>query len=369
MRDSVEQKIEQIDALYPPERLMQSKERIRRLWYGEPILDRAPFVCYPALEYYTFSPMEERLHALLDEIIFHGIVDDDFIPSIYAGCHQGSMATLFGAKSIEVYNNDVLTDTHQEMLVKTIEDIDSLPEPALLENSIPYRWLQYERWFMEQTGYRLPVSCAETFGPMEIAAKLMGYELLFTAAYEDQERFDRIIDLAFNAYVLFYEKQKELCGDLFMPYSMGAHNWAPKEVTVSVSMDVMNMLSKDFFERYALPSMRRIADKYGPVTTHSCGSYPQLIPSICESGCINGLFVTQMSLSDLVDAGLNRNVVAIVGVKMDEIEKTKYLADRHNLRVLMNISGMWPGRPRREWTQADIDEIRNKNERILESLR
>jgi len=222
---------------------------------------------------------------------------------------------------------------------------------------------------MEQTGYQIPVNCAETFGPMEIAPKLTGYEVLFTAVYEDPERFNRLMDLSFDAYVLFFEKQKEICGDLFMPYSMGAFNWAPKEVTVSASMDIMPMLSKDFFVEYALPSLQRIADKYGPVSIHSCGWYPQLIPAICDADCINGLFVTQMSLTELVDAGLNKNVVAIVGVYAEEIEKTRELIDKHDLRVLANISTMWTGTPPKDWTQADIDEIREKNARVLNALR
>jgi len=371
MNDSIVERMKRIKELYPPERLAKSKERIRRLWYGEPVLDRAPFMCYPpSTDYYAFKPREEKLGSLLDDYIYHGAVDDDFIPVLYVGCHQGGRAAYFGAKTIEVYNSEgALLDTHVERLVKTIEDIDLLPRPSVIEGSIPHRWLADEVWFIEQTGCGIPVSRVETEAPYEIAAQLMGYELLITAAYEDPKRYDKVMELAFDAYTMFYEKQRELCGELLIPYSMGAYNWAPPEVTISGSMDGMAMLSKDFFEEFVLPSVRRVADRYGrPVSTHSCGWYPQLIPTICDAGCFNGLFATQMTLQQLADAGLNRNIVATVTVWPDDVEKTRDLAVKNDLRVFMNFNGMWPYKTPAQWTREDVLEIRKKSDYIQDVL-
>lgn len=74
MRPRIREKLERIRELYPPERLNQSKERIRRVWKGEPPLDRLPFVMIPPdFSYYddVFEP-EEGLDRYLDTFIRRG---------------------------------------------------------------------------------------------------------------------------------------------------------------------------------------------------------------------------------------------------------------------------------------------------------
>ena len=140
-KKTVLEKLDRIDELFPPERLARSRERWRRLWLGEELLDRLPFTYSPiALGYWDITPKEQRLMDSLDEFIARGIMDDDFIPGLFAGCHQGAMASLFGARTYEVFNEDVM-DTNCEQLFLALEDAAALQPPAMLPESIPARWI------------------------------------------------------------------------------------------------------------------------------------------------------------------------------------------------------------------------------------
>jgi hypothetical protein len=62
MRQGIRSRLAKIQDCYPDERLARSKERWRRLWAGEPPLDRLPFVAVPInIGYDAVDSAEDRL--------------------------------------------------------------------------------------------------------------------------------------------------------------------------------------------------------------------------------------------------------------------------------------------------------------------
>ncbi|MDR1586176.1 MAG: hypothetical protein LBS57_01830 [Treponema sp.] len=54
MKNTIKEKLKKIKDIYPEENLNARKERWRRMWRGEPALDRYPFVFYPPIvDYYN----------------------------------------------------------------------------------------------------------------------------------------------------------------------------------------------------------------------------------------------------------------------------------------------------------------------------
>ena len=364
-KETVREKLDRIDGLYPPERLEKSKERWRRLWANEPPLDRRPFTCAPVtLGYWDSSPREQRLIDYLDEFICRGEAEDDFVPGMFAGCHQGGMASMFGAKTFEIYNEGVM-DTNCERLLCDIDGIAGLQAPGLLPESVPYRWLNDDKWYMDVTDGRLPIHCVDCFGPLEIAGKLIGYDLLFAAAYEAPELYDRLMNLAADAFIMFWDAQQALCGDLFVTTALQAYDWVPQNMTNALGMDGLVMLSPDFFRERTLPYIKRIADRYGPITIHSCGWFKQLIPAICETPLINGLHVSQMTLAELADAGLDDNVVAVVYTNPDAIASDTKFAKERGFRLNVSVGGLWKDNDPSKWDAADIRDVKERVKRIV----
>jgi len=102
MKDWIERKLDEIDRLFLEDRLNKSKERWRRVWNDEKLLNRYPFCTgFPLFNpYNTNHPPEERLRAYLDACIFMGKMNDDFIPFIFPGCKQSTILSMFGAKEV-----------------------------------------------------------------------------------------------------------------------------------------------------------------------------------------------------------------------------------------------------------------------------
>jgi hypothetical protein len=103
MRDTIREKLNRIAELYPKERLDKSKERWRRAWGGEPVLDHYPFMYSPSFDYYDAAlDMDAWLNRLLDEIIRRGPIDDDFIPTLFPGCRQSTIPVMLGASLLKM---------------------------------------------------------------------------------------------------------------------------------------------------------------------------------------------------------------------------------------------------------------------------
>lgn len=362
-KQEVKDKLDRIDELYPPERLAKSKERWRRLWLDEKPLDRLPFTYAPAkLGYWDITPKEQRLIDHLDEFISRGVIDDDFIPGLFAGCHQGGMASMFGARTFEILNEGVI-DTNCEQLLSTLEDAADLQPATMRPESIPARWITEDKWYIDQTDGRIPLHLVDEFGPMEIAAKLWSYENLLVAPYIEPELYDKVMTYATDAFILFVDEQKKAAGDLLIDTSLNAHDWAPTGATIALGMDSMVMLSPEFFQKYCEPYLERIVKRYAPLTIHSCGWFPQLVKHICESPLFNGLHLGQMSLRELVDAGLDHRVVAIpAGVTIDSLPDLMQTVRHNKLRTNLCISGLWCSRTPESWSTQDIANMKALHE-------
>ncbi|MHB8963729.1 MAG: hypothetical protein ACYC5K_11315, partial [Saccharofermentanales bacterium] len=165
----VKDRLDRIDELYPADRINTSKERFRRIWNGEKPKDRYPFT-YGQLTFDYYDDVhtpEERLRHTLDEIIVHGALNDDYIPSLFPGCKQSTIPSMFGAEEIRVGN-----DYTCRKIIHRVEDIDRLPAPSVQRGTVAYEWLEMQRYMLEATDGRIPVHVTDMQGPMDVAGQL-----------------------------------------------------------------------------------------------------------------------------------------------------------------------------------------------------
>jgi len=363
--DDVKKKLDIIDELFPSDRIEKSKERWRRLWNREPILDRIPFTYSPIkATYWSITPKEERLMMYLDEFILRGSFNDDFIPSYFAGCHQGGMASLFGAETFVVDNKGEL-DTNCVRLLPEIKDAETLEPPRFRGDTIPERWLSDDAWVIEVTNGRLPVHIVDCFGPVDIAAKLWGFENLFVASYDEPELYKKVVNYSTDAFIMFIEAQRKCAGDLLIETHLGAHDWVETGKTISMSMDCMVMFSTPFFEDNCVPYLKKIADTYSPFIIHACGQFGQLIKYICDNPNFNGIHTGEMTLAEMIEAGGNDGVLYIpAGVNLYNLEENTGLLRQHKLSANMTINGFWENNSG-NWSQKDIDKMKKNHEEIV----
>jgi len=366
LQDIIRKKLDQVDGLYPPERLALSRQRWTRLWRGEPPLGRYPFQFAPhRLEYYSAgSTPEDRLHDNLDEIIARGVVQDDFIPSFFTGCRQSTIPSMFGAEEV-VLNGDYTC----RQIIKRPEDIDDLPEPSLGLGTVPNIWLEMQAYVLDATEHRLPVHVTDMQGPADVCGQLMGYEAFLSCAYEDTTRYHRLMGIVTEAFISFWDAQRRLCGDCFVGTHLFGWNWVPADAGAALSADSLVMISPAFYKKFYQPYIERIGNEFGGVAVHSCGDFSTVIPALCATPTLKAVNAGQMTLDALCDAGVDSATIAIGFVGLDRIEDLFRQIREKCLRVDLSIGGVWPVmdqqvKPAAAWSREDRAELKRIEERV-----
>jgi len=110
-------------------------------------------------------------------------------------------------------------------------------------------------------------------GPLTTAAGLMGMEPLMMALHEDPDSVDVLLDFCteLTIHALRFQLEKGATG-----------------VSIADPVSAVNLISEEFFERFSLPRIRRIAGVFGgsdlPVMLHICGSSEPRIAPLVGSG-------------------------------------------------------------------------------------
>ena len=318
MNGLIKEKIDRVEALYPKERIDRSKERLNSLWNRQTPDDRYPFTFAPAT-YDTCGDLhmpEQRVMAALDELINKGRFGDDAIPSIFPGCRQSTMPNLFGAKELVIGN-----DCTCEKIINKPGDIDSLTW-EIKKGTVAYNWLEFQKQAIELTDGRLPVHVVDMQGPFDACAQLCGYDHLMLCAFEEPERYRRLMTMMSDAFCTFWEEQQKVCGDLFMGTHLLGWSYIPPMKCATVSMDSLVMLSPDFWYEFVEPYFGTIKERLGRVVVHSCGDFSQMVPVLMEDENIIAINAGQMTVEELLAAGVNNNKVLIVACAEADAEKT-----------------------------------------------
>ena len=298
---------------------------------------------------------EEGLRAYLDEFIYRGFAQDDFIPSFFPGCKTSTIPSMFGAK--EIIAGD---DVKGERILFKPEDIDSLPEPTISPNTPAHNWLEMQKYYIEECEGEIPVHVCDMQGPMDVCGQLYGYEGLFLCAYDDEERYVKLMQKAADAFQLLWEAQATLLGDKFVGTHLFGWSWIPENVGATMSVDSLVMLSKDFFDEFYKPYIEDIAKRFGGITVHSCGNFGTVVENLAKTDDVRAINASQMSVTELLDNGWNPSKLMIVCEEANNLPTLFNLAREKNLFLDPTVGGIWPDDKPQNWTNEQKNAIIEK---------
>ena len=165
--------VREIEKLYPPDRVARSRARLNAVWQLRRPPDRLPFV-YGSLPVADGDPTfdiwdgiyghEESLAAQLEMITDRAQLDDDYIPSLYPGCRQGTIPTAFGAEEVRSADH-----TWVNPMIRDALDVYELGPPNLREDGVAAEFLERIRFFRQATQGRLPIQLPDMQGPLDLA--------------------------------------------------------------------------------------------------------------------------------------------------------------------------------------------------------
>ena len=333
MKDFIKERLEIINTIYTKERIDKTKERTRNLFNKNIQITDYPVCHYPMIApYYDIvHDKDDWIKKHLDEIIFHGYLEDDFVPSIFPGCKISTIPSLFGAEE-SIVNGDV----NVSEIVKSPSDIDNL-EYKIRPNTAAAFWLEFQKYILEETEGQLPIHVVDMQGACDACGKIWNYSDFLALAYDDPEKYHKFANIVTDAFIFYWEEQKKLLGDLFVPTHLYGWNWRDANNGATMSIDSIVMISPSFYEEFYKPYIIKIGEHFNGVTIHSCGWFNKVVPNICETPYIDGINAGQMSIKELVDSGITNNIVIIPILQENNFDIDLKLIKENNLRVNLNV--------------------------------
>ena len=338
MKSWVKEKLKIVEELFPEDRLNKSKNRWTQLWSGDiKKLDRYPFVyspltmnCYDIVE----TPEDRLLHSF-EEFINRGRITDDFIPTFFPGCSTATIPNMFGAPEVFVEGN-----ANVEEMIHGVDEIRNLPDPKL--GAVAQRWLEMQKYFLEETEGRIPIHVADMQGPVDVCGKIWNYQDLFLSAYDHPENFHRLMTKASDAFLMLWQAQTELLGKHLQPTHLFGWSWTPLEDITTASCDSIVMVSPDFFEEFYRPHLERIASHFkNGLVLHSCGDLSAHVKTLLDLNFIRGINAGQLKVKEFAAAGGYGSKPFMCAADRDELpEIFDIIRDKH-LRVDITIRCDW----------------------------
>jgi len=354
--DWVREKLDAIDEQYPPERVAASKERWTRMWNGEKPLDRHPFAFAPiSVNWYGVpESWEEWLRDHLDDILSRKDVLDDFIPTLWVGCRQSIMPSIFGAPEVK-RGEGKEADYCCKRILREVADIDALPEPSIQPGTPAREVVSLQQYLLEETEGRIPIHVVDMQGPADVSGKMWGYDNLYLCAQDQPEAYHRLMTKVAEGFIFFWKRQQEILGDCFVNTHL--MNWMPRSAGATASFDSMVMISPPFYEEFYLPYVMKIGEAFGGITIHACGQFPALVEHICRTPFLKGFNTSEMSLDVVLAAGLDRSTVVSTCFQLEDVEKWFDCIRRNSIRCDSQIYGLWPSQDPVSWTDSDWQQI------------
>lgn len=274
-----DQLIKRVIDVYPARRVDQIKQRFHDVWNGRPAKDRIPYVCgavngtrnMPRLSG-NESELERSLVYQLQGIINHSEWNDDFFPALSPGLRQITIPSYFGC--IEEVAS---TSTRIKPVITNPPDVYGLTELGFIPGTVGHDILEKMRYFRKRTKGCLPVFETDMQGPFSIASQIWGIERFLTAIYECPDEVNYLLQRCTEVIIEYFKLMLDAVDQDLVPMHCFPLIWFPKEKGVAVSEDLVAVVSPATFRNFIRPYLERIADEFGGVVMHSCGSINHVI--------------------------------------------------------------------------------------------
>jgi hypothetical protein len=309
--------IDEIERRYSPERIAASRGRLSATWDLQRPPDTIPFIFIGvpdnsgvdgnALSEVRY-PWEEQLGYLLDGILHRAVVDDDYIPSLSPGCRQGLLPTAYGAR--EEFSSEHLWPVP---LFESAEQAYELRHADFTRQGVAAEFLDLIRFYRRATGGRLPIQMPDMQGPLDQAGNMLGVERLMTEMYDHPAAVHHLLDHMTQDFITYMHLLEEASEGTLIPIHCMPTVWLPPGKGMALSEDLLAVISRRFYPEFARPYNERVADEFGGVVIHSCGSWDHNLAALSHTRGLLGVnfSLSETSLPRVADALSNQAVILV----------------------------------------------------------
>lgn len=246
------------------------------------------------------------------------------------------------------------------------DQVFDLPKPAITDGELG-RILDFTRYFLEQTGARIPIRITDVQGPLDSAALIFGHNNFLLAMITHPKAvhhlLQRVTDLTID-YVQAYRNLIHEYGGEFVPTIN--YPWMPDGVGMQIAHDECVMISPEMHDEFAVPYLNQISEAFGGIFIHSCGKWQHQMESLSKVHNLRGLEfgASEAPYGPVLDyfggkivlvtrVGLNRDV------KFESMADyvRRILAKRTTNRGLFINVDVTNGLIDDQWPATDLEEI------------
>ena len=147
-------------------------------------------------------------------------------------------------------------------------------EPAPLETSMYWGAVEWLRYARAATGGAFAFRNPVITGPLDTANYLLGTTVLMEWVYTEPACVLRLLDTITDVITDMLRALREAAGGALhgdiLPCMRGGH---------SLCSECRSIISRETYEQFEAPFLRRLGEQLGPYGIHSCGNWERTIPS------------------------------------------------------------------------------------------
>lgn len=283
----IEKQLGQIHERYAPDRVESTKSRMKRFWNHTPDFGRIPYVVWGGApkqmpEFPKDTPENDReLVTQLQGILEHAEWEDDYFPALSPGVRQVTIPSYFGC-----VEETASASVRVKPAIAEPKDVYTLPEVGFGPETPGGEMLERMKYWRKMTHGLLPLYEADLQGPFSVASQIWGIEEFMFAVYDYPEEVHHLLQRCTDAVIRYAKLMNEAADGDLIPFHCMPAIWYPREKGIAVSEDLVAVVSPSIVKEFVRPYLEQIADAFGGVFMHSCGSINNVI---CELNHVKGL--------------------------------------------------------------------------------
>ena len=272
-------------------------------------------------------------------------IPDDYIPCLTPYFGTGALASAFGAEL--VWEGSIWT---KPVIHNNPKDVYKLKPPKLTDGVLG-RVLKTTEVFLEESHGDYPVRPTDIQSPLDTASLIWNYTDFLTAMYTSPKEVHHILALVADFIGEFVTYEKNLCGENFS----SIHHpqvWAPPDFCLSMSDDVMALLSPNVYREFGVTYNDRAARDFDGILLHTCGDASQNLKVLLEHKNLKAFDfgVTETPLENVIEKLSGKCVLlAHRGLNVmphfdTHTEFAKFVLERKRKDTRLFLLIPWPGR-------------------------
>ena len=210
---------------------------------------------------------------------------DDFVPHLQPQMGVGVFASAFGCE-VDFPPNQMPRTQFAIKEGQPATQVYQLKQPdkhdGLLSNV-----LDFASYFNKKSKGKYPIAVTDLQGPMDTAYLVWNSTDFMLAMYRHPKEVHHLMRMCTDL-IIEHVKEVRTKVDEFVPAHVPTV-YLPDGMGITVSEDVLALLSPEFFEEFSLPYLNELSEEFGGVLIHSCGNFEHQLESLTKVRNLRGI--------------------------------------------------------------------------------